>query len=86
MKRGSMSSDENPLSEFANGTGGSFFHNSNDLDAGFQRLTETPEYVYLLEFSIDDLKPDGYYHRLKVRLDREGMQLWARQGYFVPKP
>jgi VWFA-related protein len=86
MKRGSMSSDENPLSEFANGTGGIFFHNSSDLDAGFQHLTETPEYVYLLEFSIDDLKPDGYYHRLKVRLDREGMQLWARQGYFVPKP
>jgi VWFA-related protein len=86
MKRSSMSSEENPLSEFANGTGGNFFHNSNDLDTGFKRLAEVAEYVYLVEISLDDAKPDGHYHRLKVSVDREGLQLQARQGYFMPKP
>ena len=86
MRRSSMSSEENPLSEFADGTGGTFFHNSNDLDTGFQHLTETPEYVYLLELSLDDVKPDGHYHRLKVNVVREGLQIQARRGYFTPKP
>jgi hypothetical protein len=41
---------------------------------------------YLLEFSLNDAKPDGHYHSLKVRVDREGLQLHARQGYFMQKP
>jgi len=86
MKRNSMSGEENPLSEFANGTGGSLFHNSNDLDAGLQQLVEAPEYVYLLEFSLEDTKPDGRYHHLKVAVDREGLQVQARQSYFMQKP
>lgn len=56
------------------------------LDTGFQHLTEAPEYVYLLEFSLDDAKPDGHYHRLKVAVDREGLLLQTRQGYFMAKP
>jgi VWFA-related protein len=86
VRRNSMSSEENPLSELADGTGGTFFHNSNDLDAGFKRLTEAPEYIYVLEFSLDTMKPDGRYHHLKVNVDRSAVQVQARQGYFAPKP
>jgi hypothetical protein len=39
----------------------------------------------VLEFSPDVVKPDGAYHRLKVKVDREGMQLQARRGYSAPK-
>ena len=39
---------ENPMAELADGTGGTFLHKSNDLGAGFKRLTEAPEYVYVL--------------------------------------
>jgi VWFA-related protein len=76
---------ENPLSELANGTGGTFFHNSNDLNAGFKRLSEAPEYVYLLEIPLGDTKQNGSFHRLKVKVDRNGLTLQARQGYFAPK-
>jgi VWFA-related protein len=81
-----MRTAENPMAELAKATGGTFFHNSNDLDAGFKALTEAPEYVYVLEFSPDNVKPDGSYHRLKVKVDRDGLQLQARPGYFVPNP
>jgi VWFA-related protein len=81
-----MRAAENAMGELADGTGGTFFHNSNDLDAGFKALTEAPEIVYVLELSLDDVKADGTYHFLKIKVDREGFDLQARRGYFMPKP
>jgi VWFA-related protein len=66
-------------------TGGTYFHNSDDLEGGFKRLTAAPEYVYLLEFSIGNIKQDGRYHRLKVKVDQDRLTVQSRQGYFAPK-
>ena len=85
-RRSSMSSNEDVMAELAYGTGGSYFHNSNDLEGGFKRLTTTPEYLYLLEFSIKNVKKNGSYHRLKVIIDQGGLKLQARRGYFAQKP
>ena len=81
-----LSWTESSLSEYADGTGGAFFHNSNDLETGFKSLAEGPESVYLLELSLDNAKPDRAYHSLKVKVDRVGLQIQARRGYFIPKP
>jgi len=80
-----MTRSEGVMSELANGTGGAFFHNSNDLQAGLKSVTDGPEVVYVLALSLDSVKPDGSYHRVSVKVDREGMQIQARQGYFAPK-
>ena len=85
-RAGSMKSDENVMAELANGTGGTFFNNNNDLNAGFKGLTGMPEYVYLLELPLDNIKPNSSYHRLKVKVDRSGVQVQARRGYILPKP
>jgi VWFA-related protein len=85
-RRTSMESSENAMSSLANGTGGTYFHNSNDLNAGFKSLTEVPEYLYLLEISLNNVKPDGAYHPLKVKVDRADITVEARRGYFMPKP
>ena len=84
--RASMALNEDVMAELADGSGGTYFHNSNDLEAGFKQLAAAPEYVYILELSLDNVKPDGAYHRLRVKVDREGLQLQARRGYFAPKP
>ena len=84
-RRNSMSSNENVMAELAYGTGGTYFHNSNDLEGGFKRLTTAPEYLYLLEFSIRSVKKNGSYHRLKVTVGQEGLRLQARRGYFAAK-
>jgi VWFA-related protein len=81
-----MNFDEDVMAELADGTGGTYFHNSNDLEGGFKSLTQAPEYVYLLEFSPKKVKPDGAYHPLKVKVDRRDLKLQARRGYFAPKP
>jgi VWFA-related protein len=85
-RRSSMSSNENVMAELADGTGGTYFHNSNDLEGGFKRLAAAPEYLYLLEFSLKGIKQNGSYHRLKVMVDQDGVKLQARHGYFAPKP
>ena len=85
-RRRAMLMAESPLAELADGTAGSFFHHNNDLDAGLTNLAEGPESVYVLELSVDNVKPDGKYHQLKVRIDREGAQVQARHGYYVPPP
>jgi VWFA-related protein len=82
--RASMLLDEQIMAELADGTGGTYFHNSNDLDGGFRALATAPEYVYLLEISLQNVKQDGAYHPLKVKLDQEGLKLQARRGYFAP--
>jgi VWFA-related protein len=81
-----MASAGNTMAELADGAGGAFFHNSNDLDEGFKSLIQAPEVVYVLELSLDNVKLDGHYHSLRVRVDREGVQLQARRGYLMPKP
>lgn len=86
LRRGSMSGDEGVMASLADGTGGLFFHNSNDLGAGFKGLTAVPECVYMLELALDGVKPDGTFHHLNVKVDRAEMEVQARRGYFMSKP
>jgi VWFA-related protein len=82
----SMRLAENAMAELADGTGGTYFRNNNDLEAGLKQMTEEPECVYLIELSLDGVKANGSYHRLKVKVDRTDVQVGARRGYFMAKP
>jgi VWFA-related protein len=82
----SATQEADVLAELAEGTGGSFFHDSNDLEGGFQRVAAAPEYVYMLGFSPENLKLDGSFHKLKVTLKESNkLGLQARRGYYAPK-
>ncbi len=73
------------LADLAYSTGGTFFHNNNDLDEGFRRTADQPEYIYVLGFSPPKL--DGKFHKLKVRLNAgEKLTIQAREGYYALKP
>jgi VWFA-related protein len=73
------------MEEFAAGTGGLFFHNSNDLVGGFAQLAAVPETTYLLAFRPDAEGAAGKYHKLKVRLTAATHDyVQARPGYFAP--
>lgn len=72
------------LDELARGTGGILFHNNNNLTLGFERVTSPPEVYYLVGFSPQDLKADGSFHALKIRVNRKGSSVQARNGYFAP--
>lgn len=81
----SKSMDDDVMAELAHDTGGVFFHNSNDYDAGFRKAGALPEFAYLLGFSPRDLKFDGKYHKLKVELVAgRAYSVQARNGYYAP--
>jgi VWFA-related protein len=80
----SLTSTDAVMAGLADATGGTFVHNSNDLEGGLRRLSAAPEFVYLLEFSLANTKSDGDYHSLKVKVDREHVQVQSRRGYFAP--
>jgi VWFA-related protein len=84
--RESAMATEDILEELADGTGGTFFHNNNDLNAGFARVAAAPETSYVLGFSPLTMKPDGSFHRLKISLvARKGLAVQARRGYYALK-
>jgi VWFA-related protein len=71
------------LEEFAEDTGGAFFHDNNDFAAGLKLVATQPEYIYVLGFAPHSLKLDGSYHKLKIVLKSDaGLQMQARRGYF----
>ena len=73
------------MADLARDTGGMFFHNNNDLDLGLREMAAVPEVSYRLGFTPANLKPDGKFHDLKVKLAVPGsFQIQARHGYFAP--
>jgi VWFA-related protein len=72
------------LAELAQGTGGDFFHSSNDLTSGLATVIGHPPY-YTLAFAPRNLKLDGKFHALKVSLVQKskGYSIDARRGYFA---
>jgi VWFA-related protein len=74
------------LEDFALGTGGSYFHNRNDLDVALRQAVAAPATSYLLGFSPQNLKLNGSFHALKVSLaGKQKYTLQARRGYYAPR-
>ncbi len=77
---------EDVLYDFVTGTGGQFFHNSNDLDKSFRLVGTLADVSYALAFSPHNLKFDGHFHPLRVSLvNPAGFTIQARHGYLAPK-
>ncbi len=77
---------EDVLAELADGTGGTFFHNRNDVDEGLREAGAAPAMTYLLGFSPQNMKLDGSLHTLKVSfVHKTNYKIQARHGYFAPR-
>jgi VWFA-related protein len=75
------------LVALAEGTGGTFFHNSNDFDEGLRQTAQAPEVYYVLSFSPADAKMDGKFHPLKVTVKTgDRLVVQARRGYSADAP
>jgi VWFA-related protein len=74
------------LGELADGTGGTYFHNRNDLGEGMVLAVAAPDVSYLLGFSPQNLKYDGKMHLLKVSLtSKSKFTVQARHSYYAPR-
>lgn len=86
IENAAASAQADLLAILSDSTGGIFFHNNNDFDEGFRRVAETPEYSYALAFVPQNLKLDGSFHSLKIKLNTsQKLVLQSRRGYYAPK-
>lgn len=82
----SASAESDILAVLANGTGGTFFQNNNDMNDGLRRVADPPEYWYVIGFTPQNLKNDGKFHTLRVSLaNHQKYELQARRGYYAPR-
>jgi VWFA-related protein len=81
-----QSAQEDVLAQLADGTGGTFFHNRNDVDEGLREAGAAPAMTYLLGFSPQNMKLDGSLHTIKVSFaHKTNYKIQARHGYFAPR-
>lgn len=81
--RAGMQLQNDVMAELAEGTGGKFFRDNNDLVDAFNQLASPPRFIYMLAFKPETLKENGRYHRLKIALvENHGFTIQARHGYY----
>ena len=74
------------LEDLALGTGGTFYHNRNDLEVAMRQSIAAPSTTYLLAFSPQNLKLNGSFHTIKVSLlNKQKLLVQARRGYYAPR-
>jgi hypothetical protein len=73
------------MQNLAEQTGGKFTHDRNDLaESAFQAVNDGSEY-YALTYRPEQVKANGTFRRIVVKVNRPGTQVRYRQGYFSPK-
>src|SRR4029450_3617281 len=73
------------LRTFSEVTGGVAAVGSNDFDAAFRRVVQDNSSYYVLGYHPPELKHDGKFHDITVRVNRPGVQVRARKGYYAVK-
>lgn len=64
-------------------TGGRAFSNTNDLAQAVRTAFEDSKLTYVLGYYPPDSRPDGRFHEVTVKVNRPGLTLHYRKGYFA---
>ena len=65
-------------------TGGFAVRNTNDLSAGIRRIADESRSYYLVGYTPREPRRDGRFHKIQVRVNRPGLTVRARKGYYAP--
>jgi hypothetical protein len=71
---------------FADNTGGKASFNTNEFDTGVAQIIRETGSFYLLGYRQPSQADDGRFRRIQVRVNRPGMTVNARRGYFAADP
>lgn len=75
-----------PVQEMAGRTGGRTYMNTNNVGAAIREAIDDSEVVYTLAFTAREEQWNGAYRRIKVNVDRKGVEVRHREGYLARLP
>jgi VWFA-related protein len=81
--RRELALSQGSLRELSQVTGGFAAVNANDLDTAFERIVRDNSSYYALAYYPPESRA-GEFHRIEVRVRREGLDVRARRGYLTP--
>jgi len=73
------------LRVLADDTGGDIIVDSNNFSSAFERFVRDNSIYYLLGYVPEVEHRDGKFHNLRVRVNRPGLTVRARRGYYAPE-
>ena len=74
------------MQQMAEATGGKAFVNTNGLKEAVEKAIESGSNYYTIAYSPTNRKWNGGYRKIQVKLDRPGVALAYRRGYFADDP
>lgn len=81
-----VSSSQDTMRAIANETGGRAYVNQNDVRQGVALAVADNAASYTLGYYPEDKKMDGKYRSIKVKVNKEQVEVRARHGYFAIDP
>lgn len=72
------------MATLSNDTGGKAFFDSNDFAPAFAQVEKDTSEYYAIGFHSSNPARDGKYRKLVVKVDRPGIRLEYRPGYYAP--
>lgn len=87
VNRGRRVQNVGALKNFAEKTGGTFVATPGGLAmrSEFIRIVNELSAQFTLVYSPKEVKRDGKFHNIEVRISRPGLTIRARKGYIAPK-
>jgi len=74
------------LATLSTDTGGRAFFDLGDLSDAFPRIQQENNGYYLIGYDLpSDVKRDGSWHAVRVKVNAPGAHVRARNGYFAPR-
>lgn len=73
------------LTTLSGDTGGKAFLDTNDLGQVFDRVQRDTSVYYVLGYRSSNPLRDGKYRHIQVKINRQGLNLEFRKGYYAPK-
>lgn len=67
-------------------TGGQFIKNTNDISGGLDRIDNDNRSRYTLAYRSSDSNFDGSFRKVKIEVNRPGVSVVARPGYYAIPP
>jgi VWFA-related protein len=82
----SQMSQHNAMARLAQSTGGEAFYDTNDFKKAAAKAVSDGDNYYTLAYTPPNQRLDGTYRRVAMQVDRPGLRLAYRTGYFADNP